>query len=64
MITAIVEYAGNCGEIKLTGPIGDATWELRSFMFEKVYLGSSAKKEEEKAIYCVKELFNYYIKQI
>ncbi|WP_133628816.1 deoxyguanosinetriphosphate triphosphohydrolase [Fonticella tunisiensis] len=60
MITAIVNHALKFGEIKFDGPIGEATWELRRFMFKNVYIGSNAKKEEEKAMHCVEELFNYY----
>lgn len=60
MITCVIDYAFKYGEIKLTGEIGEATWELKDYMFKNVYIGSSAKKEEEKAMHCVEELFNYY----
>jgi dGTPase len=60
MITAIIEYAQKYGLIKLCGEVGSATWELRDYMFKNVYIGSTAKKEEEKAMKCLKQLFDYY----
>lgn len=60
MITAVIENAIKNKEINLTGEIGDATWELRSFMFKEVYIGSRAKAEDDKAVNCIKQLFYYY----
>jgi dGTPase len=62
MITSVIEYAQKNGEIKLCGEIGSATWELRDYMFKNVYIGSSAKSEEEKAMNCINQLFDYYMK--
>ncbi|MCX7904109.1 MAG: deoxyguanosinetriphosphate triphosphohydrolase [Caloramator sp.] len=61
MIVAVIEHALEYGEIKLSGEIGEATWELRKFMFDNVYIASEAKKEEDKAKNLVKELFMYYM---
>ncbi len=36
--------------------------ELRSFMFENVYIGSSAKEEEGKVYGVMSGLFDYYMK--
>ncbi|QCX32395.1 deoxyguanosinetriphosphate triphosphohydrolase [Caloramator sp. E03] len=63
MIKSVIDYALKFGEIKLSGEVGEATWELREFMFKNVYIGSSAKKEEEKAVHCIKELFKYYMEK-
>lgn len=60
MITAVIDYALAYGAIKLTNEVGEATWELRRFMFENVYIGSEAKKEEEKAMHCMIQLYEYY----
>jgi dGTPase len=60
MVTAVIEYALEHGDIRLTGEVGAATWELRSFMFNNIYIGSDAKKEEEKAMHCLRQLFLYY----
>jgi dGTPase len=31
-------------------------------MFENVYIGSLAKEEEEKAMRCLEQIYNYYLK--
>lgn len=62
MITAVINYANDNGEIELKGKVGEATWKLRKFMFDNVYIGSKAKKEEVKAVHCLEQLFGYYIK--
>lgn len=63
MIICVINHALKYGEIKLSGEIGDATWELRDFMFKNVYIGSGAKKEEEKAMHCVKQLYEYFMEK-
>jgi dGTPase len=62
MIVCVINYALENNEIRLSGEIGEATWKLREFMFENVYIGSSAKKEEDKAMGCIEQLYNYYKK--
>ncbi|SEF73970.1 dGTPase [Caloramator fervidus] len=62
MIRAVIEHALKYGEIALVGEVGEATWELRKYMFDNVYIDSEAKKEEEKARSVLKQLFLYYIK--
>lgn len=63
MISSVILHALNNGEIALIGEIGEATWELRRYLFSNIYIGSEAKKEEEKAIACLRQLFNYYMKK-
>lgn len=63
MISAVIYNALNNGSIGLPGEVGEATWELRRFMFSHVYIGSEAKREEEKAVGCLKSLFYYYIEK-
>ena len=48
--------------IKMSDEIYDATKKLRSFLFENVYVGSSAKTQENKAKAMLKLLFEYYVK--
>jgi dGTPase len=62
MIVSVINYALERNEIKLCGDIGEATWKLREFMFENVYIGSGAKKEEAKAMGCLEQIYNCYIK--
>lgn len=63
MITSVIYHAIDYGEISLPGEVGEATWALRKFMFSNVYIGSDAKKEEEKAINCLRQLYYYFIEK-
>lgn len=63
MIIAVIEYSLKNNSIKLCGDIGDATWKLREYMFDNVYIGSTAKKEEMKAMGLLEQIYNYYIKK-
>jgi dGTPase len=44
-------------EIKMSPAIHAATEKLRRFMFERVYIGSEAKREETKACHVVQHLY-------
>jgi len=57
MVRDIVANSADKPEIKMSEPVKKATDELRSFLFAHVYIGSLAKKEEEKAIWVVKNIF-------
>ncbi|MGB9679908.1 MAG: deoxyguanosinetriphosphate triphosphohydrolase [Thermoanaerobacteraceae bacterium] len=50
--------------VSMSKKIYDATYSLRDFLFKKVYIGSKAKKDEDKAKMVVEELFNYFYKNI
>ncbi|MFZ7130744.1 MAG: deoxyguanosinetriphosphate triphosphohydrolase [Eubacteriales bacterium] len=47
--------------IRMSDDVKTATWNLRNFLFEKVYIGSKAKNEEEKAEGIIKTLFSYFM---
>jgi dGTPase len=47
--------------ILMSEPVWDAMMELRSFLFENVYLSSRAKEEEPKAFGVIKALFMHYL---
>ncbi|WDC83913.1 deoxyguanosinetriphosphate triphosphohydrolase [Caloramator sp. mosi_1] len=64
MITSVIDYALKYGQIALEGEVGQATWELREFMFKNVYIGSKAKTEEEKAIKMIETLYDFYINNL
>lgn len=51
-------------KITMSEEVGQAMTELRRFMFEHVYENREAKREEDKAIHLVKQLFLYYIDHI
>ncbi len=50
--------------IKMSHEVGKATHVLRNFMFEKVYINSVSKAQEEKADHILKWLFNYFINNL
>lgn len=47
-------------EIKMSPSIQEVTDKLRSFMFQYVYIGSQAKREETKACHVVQHLFSHF----
>lgn len=62
MIVDVIENSYDKPFVRMSDEVGKSTEKLRNFMFEKVYIDSSAKKEEEKAQYVINELFRYFIK--
>ena len=61
MITDIITESMGRDEIFMSSIISQATNELRKFMFDNVYIGSTAKSEEKKARNIIKGLYEYYI---
>jgi dGTPase len=59
MIKDIICNSQGKDAITMSSIVGDAMLKLREFMFENVYLDSSAKVEESKAKNIIKELYNY-----
>lgn len=56
----VVQSAGK-SKIMMSKDVLDAMNDLRSFMFDKVYLAETAKREEPKAGQLIKSLFYYYL---
>ena len=63
MVASVIEgsYDRNC--IAMTPDIGEATNELRSFMYKNVYNDSIAKKEEAKAQSLIISLYEYFVEK-
>jgi dGTPase len=61
MITDVIRYSRGQGRITMGSVVGQATEELRDFMFSRVYVDSSAKAEDAKAMYILEELFHYFL---
>ena len=59
MIVNIIENSRDGKGIRMSEEFQKATNSLRNFMFENVYIGSAAKKEESKAERMVGQLFLY-----
>ena len=62
MIIDVVENSRGKPDIIKSPEIKNATDELRAFLFEKLYIGSTAKKEEDKAKHVVESLYLYFLK--
>ena len=62
MVTSVIEGSKELDDIKITPEVGEATKKLREFLFDRVYLNSAAKKEEQKAVGMLKQLFGYFCK--
>ncbi len=48
-------------DIQLSPAVAAALNELRDFLFDRVYIGSVAKQEEDKAILVLGSLFRFYL---
>jgi dGTPase len=59
MIVNIIKNSQDGQCIRMSRDFQEATNYLRNFMFENVYVGSIAKKEESKAEHMIRELFLY-----
>ena len=57
----VIEHSIDQPSIQMSAPVEQALMDLRSEMFQKVYLNPIAKKEESKAIKMLTELYAYYI---
>jgi len=64
IVNDIIIHSMDKPKVSMTLEIEQAVSELREFMFQHVYLASSAKLEEEKAIHVVKQLLMYYLDHI
>lgn len=62
LVKDMIESSIGQSEIKQSEAIAEAMKQLRSFMFQHVYLHSSAKHEEGKAINLLEQLYAYYLK--
>lgn len=61
MIMDIIKESMDKNTVSMSADVKYATDKLRSFMFEKVYVGSKAKVEEKKAQHIVRELYYYFL---
>lgn len=59
-IVDIINYSINKDSISMGYEVAGAMDELRDFMFKRVYIGSRAKSQEEKAKYLIIALYNYF----
>ena len=62
MVTSVITASGGKPEIAFTPEIGEATMQLRKFLFDHVYTNPLAKSEDKKAQELLVRLFEYYVK--
>lgn len=63
MIMDIIHNSENKNNIVMSPEIADLTKELREFLFENVYYNKVAKSEEEKTMFIVEKIYEYYTKK-
>ncbi len=64
MIRDIVQSSMGKRDVIVSDEVLAAMQGIRTFMFEHVYVGSAAKKEEAKAERMIAQLFQYYMEHI
>jgi dGTPase len=60
LVHDLVEESARAGAIVQSSLVGEAMSELRSFMFERVYLGPEVRHEREKIRAAVRTLFDHF----
>jgi dGTPase len=60
LATDIVERSREAGDIAQSEQVGEAMLRLRTFMFERVYLGAKARSEHERVHRTLRALFDHY----
>jgi dGTPase len=60
LVHDLVEHSAVAGDIVQGTEAGEAMDALRSFMFERVYLGEAARREHAKIDRVVRTLFEHY----
>lgn len=61
-ISSVYRVSSGKNFVQMEDKVEEASEKLRSFMFDKVYLSSSAKKEEEKAERMLTAMYSYFTK--
>ena len=60
LVCDMIENSWNSNEIVMSQPVERALWDLRGFLFERVYRNPVAKGEEGKAQDMLQKLFRFY----
>ena len=61
LVHDLVETSERAGDIVQSEEIGEAMLSLRSFMFERVYLGAHARGEHERAHATISAIFEHLV---
>jgi dGTPase len=63
LVHDLVETSSRAGDIKQSEEVGAAMLALRSFMFERVYLGDAARAEHARARATVQRIFDHLLER-
>jgi dGTPase len=63
LVHDLVETSERAGDIVQSEEVGEAMLALRSFMFERVYLGPHTRREQERARATVRRIFAHLVKR-
>jgi dGTPase len=63
LVHDLVETSSRAGDIRQSDEVGAAMLSLRSFMFERVYLGEAARGEHGRAHATVRRIFEHLIER-
>jgi dGTPase len=63
LVRDLVETSGCAAEIRQSEEIGEAMLSLRSFMFERVYLGEHARGEHARAYRVIGRIFDHLVER-
>lgn len=61
LVRDIIESSRDKESVQMSPEVGEALLLLRDFLFNRVYVGSQAKREEEKAKRALEALYRYYV---
>jgi dGTPase len=61
LVRDIVEHSEGAEEIRQGREVGQAMLRLRKFMFERVYLGPEARREQDRVRRAMQGLFQHYL---
>jgi dGTPase len=59
LVRDLVDVSEAAGDIRQSDEIGEAMLALRSFMFERVYLGGHARGEHARAYRIIRGIFDH-----
>ncbi len=63
LVHDLVERSERAGDIVQSDDVGSAMLALRSFMFERVYLGAHARGEHDRAHATIKRIFDHLVER-
>jgi dGTPase len=61
LVHDLVEHSERAGDIIQSEEVGEAMASLRTFMFERVYLGESARREQARVTGVIEALFEHFM---